>query len=199
MKIRFSLSTAVLSALVFTACNQETTAPASAPQPAKVVVEADTSVRAELFEDPHSYSREESKVTHLNWEAAVDFENEVITATATWTLEEGHGDTVIFDIKDLQVNEVLVDGNRALFTIEGDDPLLGSALVVSAQGAQTISILYKTSGFFFLEPQACLKESERENGDRLSGRCQGSQKQFHESSAFTRRDAYCTISFLWET
>lgn len=145
MKIRFSLSTAVLSALVFTACNQETTAPASAPQPAKVVVEADTSVRAELFEDPHSYSREESKVTHLNWEAAVDFEKEVITANAVWTLEEGHADTVIFDIKDLQVNEVLVDGNRALFTIEGDDPLLGSALVVPAPGAQTISILYKTS------------------------------------------------------
>lgn len=145
MKIRFSLSIAVLSALVFTACNQETTAPAAAPQPAKVVVEADTSVRAELFEDPHSYSREESKVTHLNWEAAVDFEKEIITATAVWTLEEGHGDTVIFDIKDLQVNEVLVDGSRALFTIEGDDPLLGSALVVPAPGVQTISILYKTS------------------------------------------------------
>ena len=145
MKIRFSLSTAVLSALFFTACNQETTAPASAPQPAKVVVEADTSVRAELFEDPHSYSREKSKVTHLNWEAAVDFEKEIITATAVWTLEKGHGDTVIFDIKDLQVNEVLVDGSRALFTIEGDDPLLGSALVVPAPGAQTISILYKTS------------------------------------------------------
>ena len=66
MKIRFSLSIAAVSALVFTACNQETTAPAAAPQPTKVVVEADTSVRAELFEDPHSYSREESKVTHLN-------------------------------------------------------------------------------------------------------------------------------------
>ena len=145
MKIRFSLSIAVLAAIVFTACNQETTAPAAAPQPTKVVVEADTSVRAELFEDPHSYSREGSKVTHLNWEAAVDFEKEIITATAIWTLEEGHGDTVIFDIKDLQVNEVLVDGSRALFTIEGDDPLLGSALVVPAPGAQTISILYKTS------------------------------------------------------
>ncbi|MGB2413100.1 MAG: M1 family metallopeptidase [Schleiferiaceae bacterium] len=145
MKIRFSLSIAAVSALVFTACNQETVAPAAAPQPTKVVVEADTSVRAELFEDPHSYSREESKVTHLNWEAAVDFEKEIITANAVWTLEEGHGDTVIFDIKDLQVNEVLVDGSRALFTIEGDDPLLGSALVVPAPGAQTISILYKTS------------------------------------------------------
>jgi hypothetical protein len=145
MKIRFSLSIALLSALVFTACNQETTAPAAAPQLSKVVVQADTSVRAELFEDPHSYSREESKVTHLNWEAAVDFEKEVITATAVWTLEEGHADTVIFDIKDLQVNEVLVDGNRALFTIEGDDPLLGSALVIPAPGAQTVSILYKTS------------------------------------------------------
>ena len=39
----------------------------------------------------------------------------------------------------------MVDGSRALFTIEGEDPLLGSALVVPAPGAQTISILYKTS------------------------------------------------------
>lgn len=145
MKLRFSLSIAALLALVFTACNQESAAPVEAPQPTKVVVQADTSVRSALFEDPHSYSREESKVTHLNWEAAVDFEKEIITATAVWTLEEGHGDTVIFDIKDLQVNEVLVDGSRALFTIEGDDPLLGSALVVPAPGAQTVSILYNTS------------------------------------------------------
>ena len=112
MKIRFSLSTAVLSALVFTACNQETTAPAAAPQPTKVVVEADTSVRAELFEDPHSYSREESKVTHLNWEAAVDFEKEVITATATWTLDKNHGSEVIFDVKDLAISKVTLDGGR---------------------------------------------------------------------------------------
>ncbi|HCP41655.1 MAG TPA: aminopeptidase, partial [Cryomorphaceae bacterium] len=145
MKVRFLLSIAVLSALFFAACNQETPAPTTVPQPTKVKTMVDTSVRAELFEDPHSYSREESKVTHLDWEAAVDFKKEVITATAVWTLEEGHGDTVIFDIKDLEVNEVMVDGSRALFTIQGSDPLLGSALVVPAPGAQSISILYTTS------------------------------------------------------
>ena len=147
MKIRFSLSTAVLSALVFTACNQETTAPASAPQPAKVVVEADTSVRAELFEDPHSYSREESKVTHLNWEAAVDFEKEIITATATWTLDENHGSEVIFDVKDLAISKVTLDGQEPIWDLEYDDELLGSALIVYDLGpdSKEVSITYETS------------------------------------------------------
>ena len=147
MKIRFSLSTAVLSALVFTACNQETTAPAAAPQPTKVVVEADTSVRAELFEDPHSYSREESKVTHLNWEAAVDFEKEVITATATWTLDKNHGSEVIFDVKDLAISKVTLDGQEPIWDLEYDDELLGSALIVYDLGpdSKEVSITYETS------------------------------------------------------
>ena len=147
MKIRFSLSIAALSALVFTACNQETTAPAAAPQPAKVVVVADTSVRAELFEDPHSYSREESKVTHLNWEAAVDFQKEVITATATWTLDENHGSEVIFDVKDLAISKVTLDGQEPIWDLEYDDELLGSALIVYDLGpdSKEVSITYETS------------------------------------------------------
>lgn len=147
MKIRFSLSIALLSVLVFTACNQETTAPTAAPQLSKVVVEADTSVRAELFEDPHSYSREESKVTHLNWEAAVDFEKEIITATATWTLDENHGSEVIFDVKDLAISKVTLDGQEPIWDLEYDDELLGSALIVYDLGpdSKEVSITYETS------------------------------------------------------
>ena len=147
MKIRFSLSIAAVSALVFTACNQEPTAPVAAPQPTKVVVEADTSVRAELFEDPHSYSREESKVTHLNWEAAVDFEKEIITATATWTLDENHGSEVIFDVKDLAISKVTLDGQEPIWDLEYDDELLGSALIVYDLGpdSKEVSITYETS------------------------------------------------------
>ena len=38
--------------------------------------------------DHHSYSRpDEAVVTHLNWNAAVDFDTRVITATATYDIE----------------------------------------------------------------------------------------------------------------
>ena len=73
--------------LIFSACSNEEIPQKSTPSLSGKVVElADTSVRAELFEDPHSYSRENAKVTHLNWEAFIDFDTKIISATAEWVL-----------------------------------------------------------------------------------------------------------------
>ncbi|HBE12495.1 MAG TPA: hypothetical protein DCY76_08690, partial [Flavobacteriales bacterium] len=49
--------------------------------------------------DHHSYSRpDEAVVTHLNWNAAVDFDTRVITATATYDIEEAaDAERIIFD------------------------------------------------------------------------------------------------------
>ena len=127
-----------------TNCQNTTEAPAPV---AETVFYGDTSVRAELFDDPHSYSEEESKVVHLNWDAVVDFENEVIMATATWTLAEQHGPEVIFDVKDLNISKVTLDGQEAVWDLEYDDELLGSALVVYDLGpdSKEVAITYETS------------------------------------------------------
>ena len=146
MKVRFSFLTSLVLALIFSACSNEET-PQNSPNSVsgKVVEPVDTSVRAELFEDPHSYSKENAKVTHLNWEASVDFDAKVISATAEWVLSPEHADTVVFDVKDLEIEKVLVDGESSAWSIEGNDELLGSALVIPAGGAQIIGIQYKTS------------------------------------------------------
>ncbi len=114
---------------------------------AETIFYGDTSVRAELFDDPHSYSEEASKVVHLNWDAVVDFENEVIAATATWTLDEKHGSEVIFDVKDLNISKVTLDGQEPIWDLEYDDELLGSALVVYDLGldSKEVAITYETS------------------------------------------------------
>lgn len=145
MNRNFTLLVASVFAVgALTNCQNTTEAPAPV---AETVFYGDTSVRAELFDDPHSYSEEESKVVHLNWDAVVDFENEVIMATATWTLDEQHGPEVIFDVKDLNISKVTLNGQEAVWDLEYDDELLGSALVVYDLGpdAKEVAITYETS------------------------------------------------------
>ena len=138
------LFASVISVGVLTNC--QNTTEATSPV-AETIFYGDTSVRAELFDDPHSYSEEESKVVHLNWDAVVDFENEVIAATATWTLDEKHGSEVIFDVKDLNISKVTLDGQEPTWDLEYDDELLGSALVVYDLGpdSKEVAITYETS------------------------------------------------------
>lgn len=146
MKNISGLLLALPLALLIPACQPSETTPAPENQVAKKELPGDTTIRPELFEDPHSYSKEASKVVHLDWNAEVDFEAKEITATATWTLDEAHTDTVIFDIKALHIHEVLVDGSVANFTIGEPDELLGQALTVPVQStSKSVSISYTTS------------------------------------------------------
>jgi hypothetical protein len=131
----------------FVACQNPTVEPFDSVE-SSVTLNVDTSVRAELFVDPHSFSSEDSKVSHLDWDAEVDFKNEVIRATATWTLEKGHGSEVVFDVKALDIKHVSVDGKEAQWDLLGEeDPLLGTGLVVRdlAADSKTISITYSTT------------------------------------------------------
>ena len=64
----------------------------------------DTTLRVELFIDPHSFSSPEATVTHLEWDAEVDFDAQEIHATAVWTLSEAHGDQVVLIQKHFRLN-----------------------------------------------------------------------------------------------
>ena len=69
--------------------------------------------------DHHSYSRpDEAVVTHLNWNAAVDFDTRVITATATYDIEAAaDSERIIFDCTDLTIQAVRVDGEAVDFEL----------------------------------------------------------------------------------
>ena len=101
-----------------------------------------------LVKDHHSYSApNESRVKHLSWNAEVDFETRIITATATFDLTNADdAKQVIFDVKDLADYKITVDGKESVFELGEDNPLLGRSLTIpiSAETKQ-VNVSYKTS------------------------------------------------------
>ena len=75
--------TAFLALVTLFSCQSTTTVDTmSAERPPMI---GDTTLRAELFVDPHSFSSPAATVTHLEWDAEVDFDAQEIHATAVWT------------------------------------------------------------------------------------------------------------------
>ena len=98
--------------------------------------------------DHHSYSRpEEAVVTHLNWNAAVDFDTRVITATATYDIETAaDAERIIFDCTDLTIQTVRVDGEAVDFELGPAQPFIGQPLSFPVSGdSRQVSIDYQSS------------------------------------------------------
>lgn len=97
-------------------------------------------------QDPHSYAKAEAKVSHLNWKAEVNFENKVIKAIAQWDIETQAGaENIFFDIYDLDIDSVLVDGERTNFALSPFDEHLGQGLRIPiSESSKSISIYYRT-------------------------------------------------------
>jgi leukotriene-A4 hydrolase len=98
--------------------------------------------------DPHSFSvPEKAKVTHLRWNANVDFSRKVIDATAQWSIQFKPGvDEIVLDTKGLLIKDVrLNDTQQSKFTLEKIDSLLGQALRIAIKDDTTsITITYET-------------------------------------------------------
>lgn len=97
--------------------------------------------------DPHSAATSHARVTHLQWTANVNVETHVITANATYDFKAEKGAKQIsFDTKDLNIEWVKVNGEKAYFFIDESKPFLGKALHVQIQDTDTqVSIQYTTS------------------------------------------------------
>ena len=97
--------------------------------------------------DPHSSARpNETVVEHLDLQLNVDFEQEQLSGTATWLLHPTHGDTVIFDVYDLDIERVAVDGESTSFMVKEINETMGQALVVPIdEDVKHVSITYKTT------------------------------------------------------
>ena len=103
-------------------------------------------IEIETADDPHSFAKPEiTAVTHLDLVLNVDFENEQLSGSATWKLSAEHGDTVIFDTYDLNIESVSVDGNDAIFSLSNKDEVLGQALRIAVpNNAKSVAINYST-------------------------------------------------------
>lgn len=97
--------------------------------------------------DHHSYSKpDEAVTTHLNWNAVVDFESRTIAATATFDLETSdNAKKVIFDIRELDILSVQVDGLDSPFNIGEEQEFIGSPLSIDiTPSTKQVSITYNT-------------------------------------------------------
>ena len=102
-----------------------------------------------MKQDPHAYSRPaEAKVTHLSWNAVVNFDKKTIAGTASWSIENSaNADSIILDTKGLHIRNITLDNNTpAKFRLGQTDPILGQPLTISiALETRVIHIQYETS------------------------------------------------------
>lgn len=100
-----------------------------------------------VVKDVHTYANpQKAVVTHLNWDAKVNFEEKKISATATWDIKTAEGaNEVIFDTYGLSISEVKVDGNEAEYKLGDFKKDLGRPLTIALpEGAKQVSITYET-------------------------------------------------------
>ncbi len=98
--------------------------------------------------DHHTYAQpDKAVITHLDWDAIVDFNTNTIIATATYTISRTEGATeIILDTNGLSIASVTDNGgNELTFTVGAKKPSLGSPLIIKlTSDTEKISINYKT-------------------------------------------------------
>jgi leukotriene-A4 hydrolase len=99
--------------------------------------------------DPHSFSKPvEASVTHLDWNAEIDFDKKIITATATWLIKcADDADSIVFDTKGLSIIKVSVDSAETSdYRLLKTDSILGTPLSIAVRPTtKNVSITYQTS------------------------------------------------------
>lgn len=105
----------------------------------------------EMSTDQHSFANSnEVMVTHLDWNAKIDFENQIISATAVWQLSDHTTNTLILDTKGLTILKITLDGDKETNWILGDtvpdQPFLGEPLIIAIEpNTKTVHIDYLSS------------------------------------------------------
>ncbi|MEO9804436.1 MAG: M1 family metallopeptidase [Reichenbachiella sp.] len=100
-------------------------------------------------EDQHSFARpDEAVVTHLNWDAKVNFKLKKIQAIASLTIRtSSEAKQLVLDTKDLAIASVMNGNNEVLeFDLGEDLPFVGSPLTISiTPQTKNVVITYETS------------------------------------------------------
>lgn len=99
--------------------------------------------------DPHSYANSDQViVTHLDWDATVDFETKRIKARASWSVDKKQDSAteIILDTRSLNIERVTLDDDQpAAFSLGEEDPVLGQPLRVRLDPNTTrVNLYYET-------------------------------------------------------
>ncbi len=101
--------------------------------------------------DPHSFAEpSEAVMTHLNWEATVDFEAKRIEGVAKISIKtDGDAKKLILDSKNLEIQKVTLGDSEdsASYQLgEGADPHMGSSLTIDLKSdTRLVNIHYNTT------------------------------------------------------
>jgi leukotriene-A4 hydrolase len=107
---------------------------------------AATEMESPYITDPHSYAQPDvSRVDALALQLEVDFEKQQLRGAAVWTLAPEHGDSLVLDTYDLNIESVQVDGEEVGFVLDVKDVILGQALRLPLKPtSREVRIAYST-------------------------------------------------------
>ncbi|HCN83805.1 MAG TPA: aminopeptidase [Sphingobacteriaceae bacterium] len=110
---------------------------------------ADTTQKAPE-KDPHSFAEpERALVKHLDLDIKVDFEKQLISGKAVWTIENtSKNDEIIFDTRQLNIQKVTIgdDEKETMFALGDEVKYMGKPLSVNIDPSTTkVTIWYSTS------------------------------------------------------
>ena len=209
MKLTF-ISTCILMTglLVISGCNTQT----DNSKKNKSDARSQAIINMKRATDHHSYSKpDEAVVTHLQWDAHVDFETRTINATANYEIKTSEdAKRILFDIRELDILSVRVDGIETSFDIGDEQAFIGSPLSIPLSSAsKSVSISYNTQpgadAFLWVEgsensSSRSKRPGRRRAGSTLSGRLVApttttcprlSKPSISASRVLTCRDAAC--------
>ncbi len=103
-----------------------------------------------LMEDPHTFARpQKAKITHLEWEADVSFEQKLITAKAVFTVQAfKNTNSIIFDTKNLLIDKVLLNDSLPVdnYILGEGNVIMGQPLTVPINDqTRSVAIYYETT------------------------------------------------------
>ena len=136
------LTICALCTLFVTSCDNQNSNASEHSDRVKMMI-----ANSKLAKDPHSYSHpNDIRVKHLSWDASVDFKSKSIHAIATYDIEHlTDTNRIVFDIKGLNIQKVLIDGKPTIFEIGADREFLGAPLSIEVDSTtKQVSIEYST-------------------------------------------------------
>jgi len=131
----------IAAAMMLGGCADQATPNDSTPPSAK----AQRIAAMKQVTDQHSFARpNEARITHLNWNARIDFDARTISGTATYDIETAaDAQRIVFDTHELTIENVTVDGQPSEFSLGDAQPFLGRPLSVPiGADVQKVAIQY---------------------------------------------------------
>lgn len=95
--------------------------------------------------DTHSYAQPAiGKITHLNLDLTVDFDQQKLIGFAQYHIEQ-HGNTIILDANGLDILKVLAQGKKTTYTLSENDAMKGQAIIIDLPAnTSQITVYYET-------------------------------------------------------